>query len=79
MGYAIFIALLRDIFLRPTGRGVTGLLKNRITDETLKLLSQLAEEAGLRARIDAMSGGEARLPCGRSRPDLVAAACRRLS
>ena len=32
MGYAIFIALLRDIFLRPTGRGVTGLLKNRITE-----------------------------------------------
>ena len=32
--------------------------KNRITDETLKLLLQLAEEAGLRARIDAMFRGE---------------------
>ena len=32
--------------------------KNRITDETLKLLLQLAEEAGLRSRIGAMFGGE---------------------
>ncbi|QDV08567.1 Glucose-6-phosphate isomerase [Planctomycetes bacterium Poly30] len=32
--------------------------KNRITDETLRLLVQLAEEAGLRARIDAMFAGE---------------------
>src|SRR6202041_883554 len=32
--------------------------KNRITDETLKLLFQLAEECGLRARIDAMFRGE---------------------
>src|SRR5262249_7369659 len=32
--------------------------KNRITDETLKLLLKLAEEAGLRARIDAMFRGE---------------------
>jgi len=32
--------------------------KNRITDETLSLLLQLAEESGLRARIDAMFGGE---------------------
>lgn len=32
--------------------------KNRITDETLKLLVQLAEESGLRERIDAMFGGE---------------------
>ena len=32
--------------------------KNRITDETLKLLLQLAEECGLRARIDAMFQGE---------------------
>jgi glucose-6-phosphate isomerase len=31
--------------------------KNRVTDETLKLLIQLAEEAGLKARIDAMFGG----------------------
>ena len=28
--------------------------KNRVTDETLTLLVQLAEESGLRARIDAM-------------------------
>jgi glucose-6-phosphate isomerase len=32
--------------------------KNRITDETLKLLIRLAEESGLRARIDAMFRGE---------------------
>jgi glucose-6-phosphate isomerase len=32
--------------------------KNRITDETLSLLLQLAEESGLRARIDAMFGGQ---------------------
>ncbi len=32
--------------------------KNRITDETLQLLLQLAEESGLRAKIDAMFGGE---------------------
>jgi glucose-6-phosphate isomerase len=32
--------------------------KNRITHETLKLLLQLAEESGLRARIDAMFRGD---------------------
>jgi glucose-6-phosphate isomerase len=32
--------------------------KNRITDETLKLLVQLAEQSGLRDRIDAMFKGE---------------------
>src|ERR1700750_1821136 len=32
--------------------------KNRITRETLTLLLQLAEESGLRARINAMFGGE---------------------
>src|SRR5215471_17107827 len=32
--------------------------KNRITDETLALLLQLAEQSGLRARIEAMFGGE---------------------
>jgi glucose-6-phosphate isomerase len=32
--------------------------KNRVTDETLGLLVRLAEESGLRARIDAMFGGE---------------------
>jgi glucose-6-phosphate isomerase len=32
--------------------------KNRVTDETMKLLLQLADESGLRSRIDAMFGGE---------------------
>ncbi len=32
--------------------------KNRVTAETLKLLFELAEESGLRAKIDAMFGGE---------------------
>src|ERR1700692_3402577 len=32
--------------------------KNRVTDETLKLLLKLAEECGLRARIDAMFRGD---------------------
>ena len=32
--------------------------KNRVTDETLKLLLQLANESGLRARIDAMFRGD---------------------
>ena len=32
--------------------------KNRITDQTLKLLVQLAEESNLRARIEAMFSGE---------------------
>ena len=32
--------------------------KHRVTDETLKLLVQLAEESGLRERIDAMFSGE---------------------
>src|SRR5207245_11399571 len=32
--------------------------KNRITDETLKLLLQLADESGLRERIDTMFRGE---------------------
>ena len=32
--------------------------KNRITDETMRLLLQLAEESGLRARIEAMFRGE---------------------
>jgi glucose-6-phosphate isomerase len=32
--------------------------KNRVTDETLKLLVQLADESGLRARIDAVFSGE---------------------
>ncbi len=32
--------------------------KNRVTDDTLKLLLQLAEESGLRARLDAMFRGD---------------------
>jgi glucose-6-phosphate isomerase len=32
--------------------------KNRITDETIRLLVQLAQESGLREQIDAMFGGE---------------------
>lgn len=32
--------------------------KNRVTDDTIKLLLQLAEESGLRERIDAMFSGE---------------------
>src|SRR5262245_42778297 len=32
--------------------------KNRVIDETLKLLVQLADESGLRGRIDAMFRGE---------------------
>src|SRR5712691_11228220 len=59
---------LRDLFAADLKRGermtaeATGLYldysKNRITDETLELLVQLAEESGLRARIDAMFQGE---------------------
>src|SRR5277367_8083 len=59
---------LKQLFADDPGRGdrftleAAGLFldysKNRITDETVKLLIQLAEESGLRARIDAMFGGE---------------------
>jgi len=59
---------LRELFADDAKRGerlaieAAGLYldysKNRITDETLKLLLQLAEESGLRARIDAMFRGE---------------------
>ena len=59
---------LRAIFAADPGRGdrlaldAAGIYldysKNRITDETLRLLVALAEEAGLRARIDAMFGGD---------------------
>ncbi len=59
---------LRDLFDADAQRGermtaeTVGLYldysKNRITDDTLKLLVQLAEESGLRARIDAMFRGE---------------------
>ncbi|MGO8900766.1 MAG: glucose-6-phosphate isomerase [Isosphaeraceae bacterium] len=43
--------------------------KNRITDETLVLLLQLAEESGLRAQIDAMFRGE-RINVTENRPVL---------
>ena len=59
---------LRDLFADDPRRGermtveAVGLYldysKNRVTDETLKLLLQLAEESGLRDRIDAMFRGE---------------------
>ena len=59
---------LRQLFADDPNRGqrmvieASGLYldysKNRITDETLKLLLQLADESGLRARIDAMFNGE---------------------
>jgi glucose-6-phosphate isomerase len=59
---------LRDLFHGDPGRGermtleAAGIFldysKNRITDETLKLLLRLAEESGLRARIDAMFRGD---------------------
>ncbi|MGB8771074.1 MAG: glucose-6-phosphate isomerase [Candidatus Korobacteraceae bacterium] len=59
---------LRQLFADDPKRGerftaeAVGLLldysKNRITDETLKLLLQLAEESGLREHIDAMFRGE---------------------
>src|SRR5437773_6698970 len=59
---------LRKLFAADPRRGVrmtaeaAGLFldysKNRITDETLKLLFELAEESGLRAAIDAMFRGE---------------------
>jgi glucose-6-phosphate isomerase len=59
---------LKQLFAEDPARGerftveTAGILldysKNRITDETLKLLIQLAEESGLRAHIDAMFSGE---------------------
>jgi glucose-6-phosphate isomerase len=59
---------LRQIFVDDPARGerftveAGGIFldysKNRITDETLNLLVQLAEESGLRTHIDAMFSGE---------------------
>jgi len=59
---------LRDLFAEDPQRGTRlstealGLFldysKNRITDETLELLINLAEESGLRKKIDAMFAGE---------------------
>jgi glucose-6-phosphate isomerase len=59
---------LRDLFAEDPKRGermaveAAGIYfdysKNRVTDETIELLLQLAEQSGLRARIDAMFRGE---------------------
>ena len=59
---------LRNLFADDPGRGerltaeAVGIFldysKNRITGDSLRLLLQLAEESGLRARIDAMFRGE---------------------
>jgi glucose-6-phosphate isomerase len=59
---------LRQLFADDPGRGermtveALGLYldysKNRITDQTLELLLQLADESNLRGRIDAMFGGK---------------------
>jgi glucose-6-phosphate isomerase len=59
---------LRELFAGDPARGerlaveAAGLYldysKNRVTDETIGLLVRLAEESGLRARIDAMFAGE---------------------
>jgi glucose-6-phosphate isomerase len=59
---------LRDLFAADPTRGerlnaeAAGIFldysKHRITDETLKLFAQLAEESGLKARIDAMFRGD---------------------
>ncbi len=59
---------LRDLFAQDPTRGermtveAAGIYfdysKNRVTDQTIQLLLQLAEESGLRSRIDAMFRGE---------------------
>jgi glucose-6-phosphate isomerase len=59
---------LRELFAEDPARGerftaeTSGIFldysKNRITDETMKLLLQLAEESGLREKIDAMFRGD---------------------
>jgi glucose-6-phosphate isomerase len=59
---------LRDLFARDAARGerltaeAAGLYldysKNRLTDETLRLLLALADATGVRARIDAMFAGD---------------------
>ena len=59
---------LRQLFADDPGRGdrlallAEGIYldysKNRITDETMRLLVELADESGLRERIDAMFAGE---------------------
>src|SRR3954454_12766339 len=59
---------LRELFAQDPARGTRltaeaeGLFldfsKNRVPDETLRLLAELAEQSGLRERIDAMFAGE---------------------
>src|SRR5271167_3714955 len=59
---------LKELFAKDAGRSerftveAAGIFldysKNRITDETIKLLLQLAEESGVKARLDAMFSGE---------------------
>jgi glucose-6-phosphate isomerase len=59
---------LRELFVADPGRGqrftaeANGIIldysKNRVTDETLKLLVALAEETGLRLKIEAMFRGD---------------------
>ncbi|MGH6878850.1 MAG: glucose-6-phosphate isomerase, partial [Rhizomicrobium sp.] len=59
---------LRELFARDPGRGerlaleAAGIYldysKNRITEDTLDLLVRLADQSGLRERIDAMFRGE---------------------
>src|SRR4051812_41349467 len=59
---------LRDLFADDPTRGermtaesagvYLDYSKNRVNDETLKLLIELADQSGLRARIDAMFRGE---------------------
>ena len=59
---------LRELFAEDPGRGkrlsveAAGIFldysKNRVTDETVKILIQLAEESGLRSYIDAMFRGD---------------------
>jgi glucose-6-phosphate isomerase len=70
---------LRDLFAKDPARGerltaeAAGLYldysKNRLTDETLRLLLALAETSGVRARIDAMFAGE-RINVTENRPVL---------
>jgi glucose-6-phosphate isomerase len=70
---------LRDLFAddRSRGRRLTAeaagvyldYSKNRITDETIDLLTRLAEESGLRERIDAMFRGD-RINVSEDRPAL---------
>ena len=65
---AIRTVHLRELFADDPRRGERFALeaagiyldfsKNRVTDETIRLLVRLAEECGLRGRIDAMFGGE---------------------